>query len=53
MEQPSRETPRPKHGIIVFRSVQLRNNAMCKEMAIFFRVPNGNDMWVQRYKPLC
>ncbi|KAK3153292.1 hypothetical protein QOZ80_2BG0170350 [Eleusine coracana subsp. coracana] len=47
----------PKHGVIVFKSAELKNEATFNETAIFFRV-NGHDMsvqrdmWVQHYQPL-
>ncbi|TVU31685.1 hypothetical protein EJB05_23383, partial [Eragrostis curvula] len=50
MEQP-REGQVPKHGIIVFKSAELREEAMMNETPIFFRI-NGHDMWVQLYQPL-
>ncbi|RCV43802.1 hypothetical protein SETIT_9G323000v2 [Setaria italica] len=40
----------PKHGIIVFMSAELRDEAMFKETAVFFRVED-HDMWVQLYMP--
>ena len=51
------ETERPgagqamKHGIIVFMSEELRDEAMFQETAAFLRV-NGHDTWVQLYMPL-
>lgn len=54
MDQPSPwETHRPKHGVIVFRSVQLRDEVMRNQTGIFFRVAEGHYMWAQRYQPLC
>ncbi|OEL18944.1 hypothetical protein BAE44_0020037 [Dichanthelium oligosanthes] len=41
----------PKHGIIVFMSVELRDQAMFEETAVFFRI-SGHDIWVQLYMPL-
>ncbi|KAK3157134.1 hypothetical protein QOZ80_2AG0116630 [Eleusine coracana subsp. coracana] len=47
----------PKHGVIVFNSAELKDEATFNETAIFFRV-NGHDMsvqrdmWVQHYRPL-
>jgi hypothetical protein len=41
----------PKHSILVFRTPEQRNEVMCGQIAIFFRV-HGRDMWVQLYKPL-
>ncbi|KAF8689353.1 hypothetical protein HU200_041892 [Digitaria exilis] len=41
----------PKHGIIVFLSPELRDEAMFDETAIFFRV-DDHDTWVQLYMPL-
>jgi hypothetical protein len=35
----------PKHGILVFRTLEQRNEVMCGRTAIFFRV-HGRDMWV-------
>ena len=39
-----------KHGVAVFRSRELRDEAMHGEAAVFFRV-DGRDMWVQPYRP--
>ncbi|PUZ40114.1 hypothetical protein GQ55_9G399300 [Panicum hallii var. hallii] len=39
-----------KHGVVVFRSAELRDEAMHGEAAVFFRV-DGRDMWVQPYMP--
>ncbi|KAL6641455.1 hypothetical protein ACP70R_019636 [Stipagrostis hirtigluma subsp. patula] len=43
---------RPKHGVIVFMSAELRDQAMFGETVAFFRV-KGHDMWVQVYAPPC
>jgi hypothetical protein len=40
----------PKHGIIVFMSAELRDQAMFQETAVFFRV-DDHGMWVQLYMP--
>ncbi|CAL4915556.1 unnamed protein product [Urochloa decumbens] len=40
----------PKHGIIVFVSAELRDEAMFEETGVFFRV-DGHDTWVQPYMP--
>ncbi|CAN6311902.1 unnamed protein product [Urochloa humidicola] len=40
----------PKHGIIVFTSAELRDEAMFEETGVFFRV-DGHDTWVQPYMP--
>ncbi|TVU31687.1 hypothetical protein EJB05_23385, partial [Eragrostis curvula] len=50
MEQP-REGQVPKHGIIEFKSAELREEAMLNETAIFIRI-SGHDMWAQLYQPL-
>ncbi|KAF8728103.1 hypothetical protein HU200_018682 [Digitaria exilis] len=49
-EQAASPTQRSKHGMIVFRSEQMRNDAMMGEPAAFFLV-DGRDMWVQPYDP--
>lgn len=51
MELPRAELA-PKHGVVVFRSAELRDEVTCNETAIFFRVMKGRDMWVQHYQPL-
>lgn len=51
MERPSAGQV-PKHGIIVFTSAEQRDKAMCEETAIFFRVDEDHDIWVQLYMPL-
>ncbi|CAN6311900.1 unnamed protein product [Urochloa humidicola] len=41
-----------KHGVIVFKSVAQRRDAMMGEPAAIFRI-DGRDMWVQSYMPPC
>ncbi|CAN6305874.1 unnamed protein product [Urochloa humidicola] len=48
-ERPGTGQP-PKHGIIVFTSAELRDEAMFEEAGVFFRV-DGHDTWVQPYMP--
>ncbi|CAN6288784.1 unnamed protein product [Urochloa humidicola] len=40
----------PKHGIVVFVSAEMRDEAMFEETGVFFRV-DGHDTWVQPYMP--
>ncbi|KAJ1296263.1 hypothetical protein BS78_01G286700 [Paspalum vaginatum] len=37
-----------KHGLILFRSTQLRDDVLFGDNGTFYRI-NGDDMWMQRY----
>ncbi|KAJ1296265.1 hypothetical protein BS78_01G286900 [Paspalum vaginatum] len=49
--EPALEGQTPKHGIIVFMSPKQKNDAMMNETAIFFRMSELHDVWVQPYMP--